>query len=175
MDTSTYSAPVRHEWRLLAELRKAAPNISAEDCAKALGRTSNTIRRWDRDAEYVRYENHVLGDAVRQAIPPSLGPDKSLKQVFEQHSMEMAERLYDIIQDTNDVRFQAKLASQWLDRAGYAPKSQAAAQPGIMISEKAFLALIDRAHEVGMAIPLARETAVIESHAQPDSENFPPG
>ena len=39
--TEQYPEPVRHEWRLMAQMRMQAPNVRAKELANALGLTTS--------------------------------------------------------------------------------------------------------------------------------------
>lgn len=129
--TVEYPDPVRHEWRMMAELRLRMPDIAVKEIAKALGYASHTVRAWSRNPAYQRYENFVIKKQLDE-LPPSSLPGKTVAQVFSEYEVEMAERLIDICQTSSDEKLSAQIAQDLLDRAGHAPKHRENVRPLII-------------------------------------------
>ena len=147
-----YPDPVRHEWRMMAELRLKMPDVSNREVAKALGYGYHTILAWSRDPRYQRYENFVIRKEIDQT-PPSARPGKSVAQVLSEYEVEMAERLVDICQMTSDDKLAADIAKDLLDRAGHAPKSRENNRPLIINLGNDVLQMFQRrAVEAGLTI-----------------------
>jgi len=126
-----YQEPVRHEWRMMAELLMRAPSTSKRDLAKSLGYGYHTILCWLRDARFQRYFNW-LNKKEMDNLPPSMLPEISVKDIFQQYEVEMAQRLVDIAQMTGDEKLSASIAQDFLDRAGHAPRHRDSGRPLII-------------------------------------------
>ena len=163
MEIST-TETVRFEWRLMAEMRKENPGLTAPDLAKALGRNAVTVRAWMRNPDYIRYENGVIGRIIADSLPPSGRAEATVKEVFQAHAADLQARLLDIIDETNDHKLQASLIHDWLDRSGHAAR-QPAGQNGatLAISQDVLLALITRARESDLPVPLSSRQDVVSS------------
>lgn len=147
-----YPDPVRHEWRMMAELRLRMPDVSIKEISKAVGYAYHTVRAWSRDPRYQRYENFVIKKQMDD-LPPSSLPAKTVAQVFSEYEVEMAERLVDICQETNDEKLAAQIAQDLLDRAGHAPKYRDNARPIILNFGNDILSMFQRrAIEAGLVI-----------------------
>jgi hypothetical protein len=147
-----YPDPVRHEWRMMAELRLRMPDVSIKEISKAVGYAYHTVRAWSRDPRYQRYENFVIKKQMND-LPPSSLPGKTVSQVFSEYEVEMAERLIDICQETNDEKLAAQIAQDLLDRAGHAPKSRDNVRPLVINLGNDVLRMFQRrALEAGLVV-----------------------
>jgi hypothetical protein len=161
MEHMTTGETVRFEWRLMAEMRKENPGLTAPELAKALGRNAVTVRAWMRNTDYVRYENGVIGRIIADSLPPSSRAEATVKEVFQSHAADLQMRLLDIIDETNDHKLQASLIHDWLDRSGHAARQPAGASGATLsVSQDVLLALITRARESGLPVPLANQDVV---------------
>ena len=150
--TLEYPDPVRHEWRMMAELRLRMPDVSIREISKAVGYAYHTVRAWSRDPRYQRYENFVIKKQMDD-LPPSSLPGKTVAQVFSEYEVEMAERLIDICQETNDEKLAAQIAQDLLDRSGHAPKSRDNVRPLVINLGNDVLRMFQRrALEAGLVV-----------------------
>jgi len=147
-----YPDPVRHEWRMMAELRLRMPDVSTREIGKALGYGYHTIRAWSRDPRYQRYENFVIRKTMDD-IPPSSRPEKTVGQVFSEYEVEMAQRLVDICESTSDEKLAAEIAQDILDRSGHAPKHRDNVRPIVINLGNDVLQMFQRrALEAGLVL-----------------------
>jgi transposase len=147
-----YDQPVPVEWKLLASLRADEPTITNTEVAKRIGVNINTITRWLKNPVYQRYENFVLGKTY-DALPESVKEEiRGVNDLLSENSVEMTERLYAIIQATNDPKLEAELAQDWLDRAGFAPQRKVAndGKRPIIMTPEAMEVFFQRAGEAGL-------------------------
>jgi hypothetical protein len=147
-----YPDPVRHEWRMMAELRLRMPDVSIKEISKALGYAYHTVAAWSRDPRYQRYENFVIKKQMDD-LPPSSRPAKTVAQVFSEYEVEMAERLVDICQMTSDEKLSAQIAQDLLDRSGHAPKFRDNVRPLVINLGNDVLRMFQRrAVEAGLVL-----------------------
>jgi transposase len=141
---------VRHEWRMIVELKLQNPSVSVKEIAKNLGRSTPTIYAWYRNPDFQRYENWALKTEIR--TPPSERPEEDIRKFQASYTMEMHQRLLDILDETEDLKLQEKIASDWIDRSGFGAKREAK-NVVVNISDASLSALITRAKEAGLALP----------------------
>ena len=115
-----YDRPVRTEFKILARIRIAEPNKPLSEIAKEMGYAYQTILTWTRNMDYQRYENYLL-DQEFEDLPPDLQSRRErVREKYGLFTEEMQDRLLSIIETTTDLKLQAQIAEQWLDRAGFA-------------------------------------------------------
>lgn len=114
-----YDSPVRVEWKVMGNIRVEEPTVSNVELAKRVGVNVNTITRWLRDPHYQRYENFLLQKEFDGMSLEQKEAHADVQDILKERSPEMIERLYGIIQMTGDVKLEADLCRDWLDRGGH--------------------------------------------------------
>lgn len=121
--------PIRTEWKILAQLRKDNPMITAEDLAKQLGTNSNTIRMWTRKPLYQSYENWYLGQTADHVPLDTKRSRAEVQDTLDEFAQEMLARLIDIAETSHDQKLLVQIGFDALDRAGYGAVKKDAARP----------------------------------------------
>jgi hypothetical protein len=148
---------VKTQWKLLAEKRLRAPDLSIKDIAMSMGYNHTTVRQWLRDPDYQRYENWVLAKFRGELIgEPSVRESTRFTKVtvgerFEEYQLSMQERLLDLIETTTNEKLQADLAEKWLRLSGVQEKG-AQVNLGIHMSPDTLLIFMQRAKEAGLEV-----------------------
>lgn len=152
-----YPDYVRTEYKLLGALRINSPNVPIRDVAASLGYSYITVRAWLRDPAYQRYENWLIDQYKPEERPVEIRGHRfnNAREMFQEFQVEMAERLYDIIETTGNERLRAGLVQDWLDRAGVSSKpGDSKVGPTFVLTEEAMKVLMQRAIEAGVGAPV---------------------
>jgi hypothetical protein len=162
-----YDVPVRVEWKLMASIRTDAPTTTNVELAKSIGVNVNTIGRWLKEPQYQRYENWMLTKNFETRPLSDREAILDVSDEFTEGSLEMQDRLRNIISMTNDPKLEASLCQDWLDRAGYAPQRKIAQSGGktLVLTAEAMEVIFRRGHEAGLhstseTLPPAIEVSV---------------
>jgi hypothetical protein len=152
---------VRLEFRLLAGYRLENSALTAAELARMLGRSAQTVLVWLRKPEYQRYENWVFTKNF-ESLPPEVRDARTrVQEKLTEYSEEMADRLLVLLETSEDPKFQAQIAQDWLDRSGHvAQRKQEAGGTQFILTADAIRELRRRSEEAGFPSNLAGDTDV---------------
>jgi hypothetical protein len=135
------------EWKIMAELRAEIPEISVPQLAQRVGRSPASVRVWIKQPKYQSYENWVFTQKKAEWTPYERTMHANVDDMIQEFSGEMASRLLEIAESTDDEKLQASIAQDWLDRGGYAAQKKIAGTSQIVLTEGAVAEIFRRMQE----------------------------
>jgi hypothetical protein len=135
------------EWKIMADLRAEVPEISVPQIAQRVGRSPASIRVWIRQPKYQAYENWVFTQKKAEWTPYERAHRADVGEMIQEFSGEMASRLLEIAESTDDEKLQAAIAQDWLDRGGYAAQKKTTGSAQIVLTEGAVAEIFRRMQE----------------------------
>lgn len=142
-----YPDPVRMEWKMMAELRAEVPEISVPQLAQRVGRSPASVRVWIKQPKYQAYENWVFTQKKAEWTPYERHVHAGVDEMIQEFSGEMASRLLEIAESTEDEKLQVAIAQDWLDRGGYAAQKKISNSAQIVLTEGAVAEIFRRMQE----------------------------
>jgi hypothetical protein len=159
---------------LMAAVLEVGPGMSAKDKADMVGVSTHTIRKWERDPAFQRYQTWYIENKYivtpphhpsQEAPVPAAVKRRQLREEISEYAEEMFDRLKSIIETTEDEKLVVATAQDIMDRAGHAPQRTVTKTAPVMLLTPEALALFNqRAIEAGHepVIPALSVTRVLE-------------
>lgn len=158
LEEKVYDRPVPTGWKMAVDLRLKNPGLSWKEIAKAIGYSYQTVLLWVKRPEYQRYEAFIVRNQLSEESPVIQAERKAtldrVREKIESHSEEMLDRLLTIIETAEEPALQAKVAQDWLDRAG-AVSQRAERNPRgftLVMQPDVLQMFFDRAKEAGLIV-----------------------
>jgi hypothetical protein len=135
------------EWKMMADLRAEVPEISVPQLAQRVGRSPASIRVWIRQPKYQAYENWVFVQKKAEWTPYERARSADVGEMIQEFSGEMAARLLEIAESSDDEKLQTAIAQDWLDRGGYSAQKKVSGSAQIVLTEGAVAEIFRRMQE----------------------------
>lgn len=160
-----YDSYVPPGWIMLAKARLEAPGARTAELASVVGVSTHLIKRWLGLPDYQRYEywltnktfdprppDHMYGGGGPATLPVKVRVEK-LKEEIGEYTVEMWDRLKQIMDTTEDEKLIVSTTQDLLDRAGHsAVRTIQHQKAGAMVMTPELLAILQRrALEAGEA------------------------